>query len=118
MDDTTELFRPVGQKELDLIQEVGWTAFPPRLPEQPFFYPVLTEEYATQIAREWNAKREAERVGYVLRFRVRSDYLKRYEIKIVGGSIHQEYWIPAEHLNEFNENIVGKIEVITEHRGD
>jgi len=58
MDETTVLFRPVGQKELDLIRESDFTAFPPRLPEQPIFYPVLNEHYATQIAREWNAKRE------------------------------------------------------------
>lgn len=28
--------------------------FPPRLLDQPFFYPVLNEEYASQIARKWN----------------------------------------------------------------
>ena len=53
---TTTLYRPVGQAELDLIAESGHLRFPPRLPEQPIFYPVLTEEYATAIARDWNAK--------------------------------------------------------------
>ena len=118
MDETTVLFRPVGKKELDLIRESDFTAFPPRLREQPIFYPVLNEHYAAQIAREWNAKREAERVGYVTRFHVRSEYLRRYEVQTVGGSEHQEYWIPAEELAEFNRNIIGPIEVIAEYRGE
>jgi hypothetical protein len=105
----------VGQKELDLIRESKFTQFPPRLPHQPIFYPVLSEEYATQIARDWNAKSE-EGVGYVTRFRVRTEYLKRYKIETVGGSVHQEYWIPAEDLAAFNQNIVGLIEVTAEYR--
>lgn len=116
MSETTLLFRPVGQEELDLIQAKGFTAFPPRLPEQPIFYPVINEEYATRIARDWNAKHEIQKVGYVTRFRVSNEFLSRYEIRTVGGSLHQEYWIPAEDLAEMNSNIVGKIEVIAEFR--
>ena len=113
---TTLLFRPVGQKELELIQHSQFTAFPPRLPEQPIFYPVLNEEYATQIAREWNARHGTEKVGYVTRFRIRSTYLNKYEVQTVGGRVHQEYWIPAEDLTAFNAAIVGKIEVVAEFR--
>lgn len=116
MDETTVLYRPVGQEELNLIQASGHRAFPPRLTEQPIFYPVLNEEYATQIARDWNAKHNASKCGYVTRFRVRTYFLQRYEIQTVGGSEHQEYWIPAEDLDEFNRNIVGEIEVIAEYR--
>ena len=108
----------MGQKELELIRETNFTAFPRRLPEQPIFYPVLNEQYAAQIAREWNAKHNEERVGYVTRFHVRSEYLGRYEVQTVGGSEHREYWIPAEKLTEFNENIVGPIEVIAEYRSE
>ena len=118
MDDTTQLFRPVGQNELELIQQSEFTAFPPRLPEQPIFYPVLNEEYATQIARDWNAKHGVARAGYVTRFSVRSAYLDKYEVRTVGGSVHQEYWIPAEELPEFNRNIVGRIEVVSEYRDE
>jgi len=53
----------------------------------------------------------------VTRFQVRTEFLRRYEIKTVGSSIHQEYWIPAEDLLEFNRNIVGVIEVIAEYQG-
>lgn len=116
MDETTILFRPVGARELELIRETGFTAFPPRLPEQPIFYPVLNEEYAVQIARDWNAQQK--RAGFVTRFRVRNDYLKRYAVQTVGSSTHREYWIPAEDLAEFNENIVGVIEVIAEYGKD
>jgi len=116
MNETILLFRPVGQKELELIQQSEFTVFPPRLPEQPIFYPVLNEEYAQQIARDWNAKRSPEKVGYVTRFRVRREYLKNHAIQRVGGSVHQEYWIPAEELSEFNRNIVGRIEILHEYR--
>jgi hypothetical protein len=84
-------------------------AFPPRLPEQPIFYPVLTEAYATKISRDWNAPRGG---GYVTRFLIRTEYLTRYEIQDTGGREHLEYWIPAEDLSVFNEAIVGEIEII------
>ena len=116
MDQTTVLFRPVGEKELELIRQSGFTEFPPRLPEQPIFYPVLNEEYATHIARDWNAKDSESKVGDVTRFNVRTEHLQRYQIQTVGGSMHQEYWIPAAELAEFNQNIVGTIEVIAEYR--
>jgi hypothetical protein len=116
MNETTVLYRPVGIDELKLIKESGDKAFPPRLPEQPIFYPVLNEEYATQIARDWNAKHDASKCGYVTRFQVRSAFLQQYEVQTVGGSEHQEYWIPAEDLEEFNRNIIGEIEVLAEYR--
>ena len=113
---TTTLYRPVGKKELALIQESGFRRFPPRLPEQPIFYPVVNEEYATQIARDWNATYNEDKVGFVTRFSVRKNYLDQYETHFVGGLTHEEYWIPAEELETFNDNIVGFIEVISEHR--
>jgi hypothetical protein len=113
---TIVLFRPVGQKELELIQESGFRKFPPRLFHQPIFYPVLNEEYAVQIARDWNTKDPVSGyVGHVTRFSVRRDFLSRYTVQSAGArSVHEEYWIPAEDLEEFNENIVGLIEVISE----
>ena len=118
-EDTTTLFRPVGQKELDLIRDAGFRAFPPRLFWQPIFYPVLNEGYASGIARNWNTKDEASGyVGYVTRFRVRTEYLRAYDVQTVGSSEHREYWIPAAELPEFNRNIVGPIEVIAEFRPD
>lgn len=106
---TTTLYRPVGPKELALIEQTGWTKFPPRLPEQPIFYPVMNEEYAVQIARDWNVP--ASGSGYVTRFEVDSAYLDQYEIQNVGGHIHNELWIPAERLDEFNKHIIGTITV-------
>lgn len=111
---TTVLYRPVGPRELDLIVRSGFREFPPRLPDQPIFDPVLNEEYARQIAREWNVK--ASGAGYVTRFAVASEYLTRYPEQVVGGSIHRELWVPAEELAEFNRQIVGPIEVIAEFR--
>jgi hypothetical protein len=110
--DTLTLYRPVGPEELALIRESGFRRFPPRLPEQPIFYPVISEAYATKIARDWNVK--ASGSGYVTRFAVSLSFLDRYQVQTAGGSKHLEYWIPAEDLAEFNENIIGPIEIISE----
>jgi hypothetical protein len=114
---TVTLWRPVGQDELDLVEQSGWTRFPPRLPGQPIFYPVLDEQYATKIARDWNAKDPASgNVGYVLRFEVDARYAARFEPQRVGGAGIDELWVPAEQLDEFNGHIVGPIECVSEHR--
>ena len=115
-EDTGILYRPVGKKELELIAESGYKAFPPRLFHQPIFYPVLSLEYAEQIARDWNTKDPVSGfAGYVTRFNVRKEFLSRYQIETVGArALHEEYWIPAEELAQFNENIVGLIEIIRE----
>lgn len=113
------LYRPVGQAEFDLVRFPEFRKFPTRLPHQPIFYPVLNEEYATQIARDWNTKDENSGfVGYVLRFNVRNEFLSRYEIRTVGSGEHREYWILAEDLDRLNESIVGTVEVVSEFRGD
>jgi hypothetical protein len=117
MTQTIILYRPVGQRELDLIQASGYRKFPPRLAEQPIFYPVLNEGYARRIAGDWNTKYNADRVGYVTRFQVNADYLAAFAVHTVGAAEHQEYWIPAEQLDEFNQHIVGEIEVIATYRG-
>ena len=114
MNDTKTLFRPVGPKELALIRQSGMRAFPPGLPDQPIFYPVLTEDYAVKIARDWNVP--ASGAGYVTRFAVLTGFLDRYAVQEAGGAAHLEYWIPAEDLPAFNHAIVGSIEVIAEFR--
>jgi hypothetical protein len=112
MTETVTLWRPVGPTELALIEASGMRAFPPRLPEQPIFYPVLSEEYAVKIARDWNVP--ASGAGYVTRFQVRKDFLDAWQVQEAGGRAHREYWIPAEELDAFNAAIVGEIEVVRE----
>src|SRR5580765_8129210 len=113
----TILYRPVGPKELELIAVSGYREFPPRLPEQPIFYPVLNEDYATQIARDWNTQDERSGfVGYVLRFQVRSSFLNEYDVRTAGNAGHREYRIPAAHVAKSNANIVGVIEVVADYR--
>lgn len=111
---TTTLYRPVADAELKLIEESGWKKFPPRLPEQPIFYPVMNEAYATQITREWNVP--AYGAGYVTKFEVDSNYLKQFEVQNVGGELHDELWIPAEELEMFNSHIIGLIEVTAKYQ--
>ena len=110
MSETVTLWRPIGPEELKLVKELGWTAWPPRLPEQPIFYPVTTEEYAVKIARDWNVPSSGS--GFVTRFEVRKDYLDQYDVQQAGGKAHEEYWIPADDIDAFNAAIVGTIEVV------
>lgn len=112
MTETVTLWRPVGPSELALIRNSGMRAFPPRLAEQPIFYPVLSEDYAVKIARDWNVP--ASGAGFVTRFEVRKDFLDAYTVQEAGGRAHREYWIPAEELAAFNAAIVGQIEVVRE----
>ncbi len=111
-EDTVTLFRPTGPEELQLVRDSGFRAWPPRLPDQPIFYPVTNEAYATQIARDWNVKASGK--GYVTRFQVRRAFMQNYKVETVGGAMHTEWWIPAEDLEALNANIVGLIEVIQE----
>jgi hypothetical protein len=107
--ETTTLYRPVGPRELEKIKLSGYKRFPQRLAQQPIFYPVMNEEYATQIALDWNVP--ASGSGFVTKFDVLKSYLAKFEVQNVGGPIHNELWVPAEELEEFNDNIVGLIEV-------
>lgn len=106
------LYRPVGQAEYDLIAASGFTAYPPRLPEQPIFYPVLNEKYAREIAEKWNRRyADSQYTGYVTTFAIDDAYISRFPVQTVGADYHQELWIPAEELESFNCHIMGKIKI-------
>ena len=113
-EETVVLFRPTGPEELELVKESGYKKWPPRLPGQPIFYPVTNEEYAKQIATQWNIRNSG--LGFVTKFLVKKAFMDRYEIQTVGGRNHTEWWIPASELEEMNSNIIGQIEVIGEYR--
>jgi hypothetical protein len=100
------LYRPVGAAELKRIEQSGFKKFPPRLAEQPIFYPVCNKKYALEIAQRWNQN------GCVVRFVIDDMFISKYELHTVGAHYPQEYWIPAEKLDDFNNNIIGDIEVI------
>lgn len=108
------LYRPVGTKELELIRESGYIKYPPRLPDQPIFYPVLNEKYATEIAAQWNVKYNDDHKGYVTKFEIDDEYFLQFEVHVVGREYHQELWVLAEELDVFNQHIIGKIQVIKE----
>jgi hypothetical protein len=44
--ETATLYRPVGPEEHELIKQADWSGFPPRLTEQPIFYPVAGKRLA------------------------------------------------------------------------
>lgn len=111
---TITMYRPTGPHELELVKDTGYTAWPPRLPGQPIFYPVTNEQYAKEIATQWNIKDSG--VGYVTKFEVNKDFVDNYKVEQVGAAHHTEWWVPADELEELNKNIVGKIEVIGEYK--
>jgi hypothetical protein len=107
------LYRPVGRQELALIEQSGMRSFPPRLEGQPIFYPVLNEQYASEIAERWNTRdAHSGYAGFVTRFSVLAAYAAHYEVQTVGAARHQELWVPADQLEAFNAQIVGLIVVI------
>lgn len=107
---TVTMYRPLGPEEFALVRDSGFRRWPPRLPEQPIFYPVTNQRYAEEIAGRWNVKDSG--VGYVARFAVRAAFVAPYPIQKVGAAQHTEWWIPAEALETLNDNIVGLIEIV------
>lgn len=97
-----------------MVEASGYKKWPPRLPEQPIFYPVINEKYAKEIAIKWNVKDSG--VGYVTKFKVKREFIDKYQMQCVGTSYHTRWWIPAEDLEELNQNIVSYIKVIGEYR--
>jgi len=114
--ETITVYRPTGPSELKLVEESGFKKWPPRLPDQPIFYPVTNEEYAIEIASKWNVRQSG--AGYVTRFEVKKEFMDKYEIHQVGDSHHTEWWIPARDLDSLNDNIEGLIEVTAEYGQD
>ena len=107
------LYRPVGQAEYDLIAQSGFTAYPPRLPEQPIFSPVLNACYAWEIAEKWNRRYpDSRHAAYVTTFEIDDGYISQFPVQTVGTSYHQELWIPAEELENFNRHIIGTIAIL------
>ena len=113
------LYRPIGEKELILIAESGFQKFPARLEWQPIFYPVLNEEYACEIASKWNTNDAfGNYLGFVTRFNILKEEFNKYPIQNVGGKLHDELWIPSDKLEEFNNAIIDKIDIIKIFVGD
>ena len=114
--ETTTCYRPTGPEELKLLSATGFRRWPPRLPEQPIFYPVTNQKYAEEIAERWNVRASGQ--GYVTRFEVDKRFMDRYEVQTVGRGHHTEWWVPAEELEDFNDHIVGLIEVVAKFPDD
>jgi hypothetical protein len=110
------MYRPTGPEEWNLVLASGCRRWPPRLPEQPIFYPVANEQYAIEIARDWNVPSSGQ--GFVTRFKVRGQFMDAYPLKVVGAARHAEWWIPAGELERLNDSIVGLIELVHQFGGN
>ena len=63
---------------------------------------------------------EDEIEGYqtrLTRFEVEQSYVEQFVVQTVGGRIHQELWVPAEQLDEFNRHIISPITVEATYYG-
>ncbi len=109
MTNTTTLFRPLGRAELQLVEAANYECWPPRLPDQPIFYLVTNERYAVEVT-QWNVNEQGE--GFVSRVEVLTSFMDQFPVHTVGAPHHTEWWIPAERLEELNDTLVGKIEII------
>jgi ADP-ribose pyrophosphatase len=121
MNQLRTLYRPVSLTELELIRDSGLRRFPPRRENQPIFYPVLTREYAQQIAHQWNTKDPEGRptqVGFVVAFDLPAEFLRRFEERRVGSPLHRELWVPSEQLESLNDNICGDIRIVDVYYGE
>ncbi len=88
-EDAIVLYRPTGPRELELVAQSGYGRWPPRLPEQPIFYPVTNEAYAKEITIKWNV--QANGVGFVTRLAVKNNFMSRFQIHKVGSENHTEW---------------------------
>ena len=52
--------------------------------------------------------------GFVTKFHIDKHYIRKFDVQNVGGEIHNELWVRAEELEEFNAHIIGLIEVAME----
>jgi len=110
MQNSITLYRPIGPGQLTAIIRAHWREFPPRLAHQPFFFPLLDKQYAQRVARQWNLSNSG--AGFVTQFKVQADFLDQYEPKRIGGPSNWEYRIPAHALVDFNQHILGQIQVV------
>jgi hypothetical protein len=119
MNELVTLYRPMGLFETRLVLESNCKEFPPRLEGQPIFYPVLNEGYAVQIASEWNTTDEKSGYsGFVASFNLNNSYFKEFEVQHVGDDQHNELWVPADKLQEFNSHIMNGIIISKTFYGD
>ena len=97
-------------KLAELIRS-DWRKFSPDEPDQRLFYPKLHLDYAEKIARQCNAVEH--NAGFVVRFEIPLGFIGRYELQTIGYEQHLEYKVPIDDLNDFNQKIMGKIELVS-----
>ena len=108
---TRTLYRPVGSTELVAIQRSGNQRFPRGSSGSRTSSPCAPAPTPSASP----VKRRLRQPGYVTRFEVRQDFLARYAVHVIDARVHEEYRIPAEDLEAFNDAIVGPIEVVSEY---
>ena len=112
------LYRPVGLYELAKVAARDFRSYPPRLPEQPIFYPVLNRPYAEEIASRWNpGDPNSGFSGFVTAFVVPHDAAAAFPRRVVGASRHEELWVPSEDQARLEARFEGPIVVVAAWAG-
>jgi hypothetical protein len=111
MFNTIRLYKPLSPLQLEEVINSGWSSFAVDSPLQKVFYPKIHRRYAENLARQWDAVQF--NAGYVVAFDVPTEFMAKYEIQTTAYEEHREYVVPVEELSLFNQNIKGKISVVT-----
>jgi len=106
-----KLYKSLSPQQLVQVENSGWRRFAADGSKQRVFYPKVYLSYAEQIARQWDAV-QFER-GFVVSFKICAEVLHRYEIQTVAYEEHLEYRVPIAELEFFNQQIMGKIELVS-----
>ncbi|NVJ13315.1 hypothetical protein [Myxococcus sp. AM010] len=107
MSKTFTLYRPIGLKEAELILDSDCSAFPPRLPDQPIFYPVMNAEYARQIARDRDTPDAGSgHASSVTAFDVDTAYASRFPVRFTDAWYGPEYRGPDTTLGPLERQIL------------
>jgi hypothetical protein len=113
------LFRPVGVSELGLLAKNGFRRFPPPTAEKQAFCPMLAFDDARRVAEQSNTKdRKSGFAGFVTRFEVADDYVRRLEPGAPGGRWTRGFRVPLSELENFNRHIIGTIEIVRRYFGE
>lgn len=115
MNNTIRLYAPVSPHQLAKVINAGWQDFFPCSDEQKYFFPKLHRGFAEMLARQWEAR--VYSAGYVVCLDVRYAFINQFPLETVAYEEHLEYRIPSHFLDQFNQSLVSKIQLLSAFEG-
>jgi len=112
---TVKLYAPVSPHQLAKVINTGWQDFFLCSDEQKYFFPKLHQGFAEMLARQWEAK--VYSAGYVVCLDIRCAFINQFPLETVAYEEHLEYRIPSNFLDQFNQSLVSKIQLLSAFEG-